>query len=314
MQAQLSGGVESCAVGYGRGIEILDARLVKAAHSTEPPARFNFIRHLHFINGNRTKVCGRVHQQSPRSNAMLYMSCACPERRTHSNTVDLAQGAAGGEVFEQNSLAEGQFRLGATGTNPNIPATTCVCGGHVRGSDKDHTISCNRLNGSCRHDYWKDALSAVATALLAQIQGGGSSRPRPSISARAGARTDIEARLPQPHGPALLDVSITHPRATTYVAGAAARQGSDAEKRDPVKRREHNGQHPSYSFISASVEAYGYVGKPPAYYIKTISEVAAGRGATVTKGSFLASIHCELSIALVCCQGAVHRGCANLFA
>ena len=27
---------------------------------------------------------------------------------------------------------------------------------------------------------------------------------------RAGSRADIEARLPPPHGPALLDVSLTH--------------------------------------------------------------------------------------------------------
>ena len=45
---------------------------------------------------------------------------------------------------------------------------------------------------------------------------------------RAGSRADIEARLPPPHGPALLDVSLTHPRTATYVADAAAMQGPAA--------------------------------------------------------------------------------------
>ena len=117
---------------------------------------------------------------------------------------------------------------------------------------------------------------------------------------RAGAQADVEARLPPPHGLALLDVFITNPRATIYVAGATARQGSAA---DHEKLREHNGhQHLGYSFIPAYAETYGYLGKPLASYIKTVSEVAAGRGPAVTKGSFLASTHrgaCSLTGSIV---------------
>ena len=56
-----------------------------------------------------------------------------------------------------------RFRLGATGTNPSIPATTCYCGQHVQGSDIDHAMTCPKLSGSHsrRHDDWKDALSRV---------------------------------------------------------------------------------------------------------------------------------------------------------
>ena len=49
-------------------------------------------------------------------------------------------------------------------------------------------------------------------------------------------------------------------------------------------------------------------------YLNTSSEVAAARGPAVTKGSFLAGAHHELSVALTECQGSVHRGCANLMA
>ena len=34
----------------------------------------------------------------------------------------------------------------------------------------------------------------------------------------------------------------------------------------------------------------------------------------MTKGSFLAGAHRELSVALIKCQGSVYRGCANLLA
>ena len=49
-------------------------------------------------------------------------------------------------------------------------------------------------------------------------------------------------------------------------------------------------------------------------YLNTLSEVTAARGPAVTKGSFLAGAHRELSLALIKCQGSVHRGCAHLLA
>ena len=38
------------------------------------------------------------------------------------------------------------------------------------------------------------------------------------------------------------------------------------------------------------------------------------RGPAVTKSSFLAGAHGELSVTLIKCQGSVYRGCANLMA
>jgi hypothetical protein len=56
------------------------------------------------------------------------------------------------------------FRLGATGTNPHVPATTCFCGRHIQGSDIDHAIRCNRLSGSRSrwHNHWQEALSHIS--------------------------------------------------------------------------------------------------------------------------------------------------------
>ena len=99
------------------------------------------------------------------------------------------------------------------------------------------------------------------------------------------------------------------------MADAAAMQGSAAAKRDAVKYRGHNGHHHlSYAFITASVETYGYLGRPIVRYLNSQSEVAAARGPAVTEGSFLAGAHWKLSVALIRCQGSVHRGCANLLA
>ena len=144
----------------------------------------------------------------------------------------------------------------------------------------------------------------------AWLQRGGHGRP-----GRAGSRADVEARLPPPHGPTLLDVSLTHPRAATYVTDAAAMQWSAAAKRDALKYWGHNGHyHAGYTFIPASVKTHGYLGKPLVRYLNTRSEVAAARGPAVSKGSCLAGAHRELSVALIKCQGSVYRGCANLLA
>ena len=133
--------------------------------------------------------------------------------------------------------------------------------------------------------------------------------------ARAGSRADIEAKLRLPHGPTLLDVSLSHPRAATYVRDAATMQGSAAAKRDGVKYQANSGHpHPGHTFHPASVETYGYLGKPLVRYLNTLSTVAAARGYTVTERSLVADAHRELSVTLIKCQGSEYRDCANLMA
>ena len=88
-----------------------------------------------------------------------------------------------------------------------------------------------------------------------------------------------------------------------------------AAKHDALKYRGHNGHyHPGYTFIPTSVETCGYLGKPLVRYLNTLSEVAAARGPAVTKGSFLAGAHRELSVALIKCQRSVYRGYFSLLA
>jgi hypothetical protein len=49
-------------------------------------------------------------------------------------------------------------------------------------------------------------------------------------------------------------------------------------------------------------------------YLRTLSDLASARSLAVTRGSFLASAHRELSVALVQSQGCVYRSCALLLA
>ena len=89
---------------------------------------------------------------------------------------------------------------------------------------------------SRRHDDCKDAPSRVTTrAECSNRVEPGYHEVGTSAPSRAGSRADIKAKLPLPHGPTLLDVSLTYPRAATYVTDAAAMQRSAAAKRDAVK-------------------------------------------------------------------------------
>jgi hypothetical protein len=209
-------------------------------------------------------------------------------------------------------------RLGATGINPHVPATTCSCGRHIQGSDIDHTMSCGRLSGSrsSRHDHWKEAVSRISA------HAGESARTEPSYASagvaaigRQGARASIEVTLPLPHGPTLLDISMIHPRCPTYVAAASKTRSAAAALRDRHKYRAHAGHlHSGHKFVPASVETYGHLCRPIMRYLRTLSDIASGRSLSVTRGSFLASAYRELSVALGQSQGYVYLSCTLLLA
>jgi hypothetical protein len=108
---------------------------------------------------------------------------------------------------------------------------------------------------------------------------------------------------------------MIHPRCPTYVAAASRTRGSAAALRDRHKYRAHAGHlHPGHTFVPASVETYGHLGRVIMRYLRTLSDVAPGRSLAVIRGSFLASAHRELSVALVQSQGYVYRSCALLLA
>jgi hypothetical protein len=179
-------------------------------------------------------------------------------------------------------------------------------------------MSCNRLSRgwSCRHDHFKAALSRLVH------RAGRSSQLEPAYNAfgladpaHQRARADVRAFLPPPLGLTLLDVSVTHPRCSSYVHAAAASPGATAASRDQVKYNAMSG-HALHGqrFVPASVETYGYLGKPLVQFLSQLSEVAAQKTLGLNQGSFLASAYRELSVALVRGQGRVYQMCARLLA
>ena len=82
-----------------------------------------------------------------------------------------------------------------------------------------------------------------------------------------------------PHRPTHFDTPITNPRSSTYVAGAAASQGSAAEKRVNGSGPICNGHnHPGYPFIPALVEACGCLNELVKLCPGMLDEVGATRG------------------------------------
>jgi hypothetical protein len=74
------------------------------------------------------------------------------------------------------------------------------------------------------------------------------------------------------------------------------------------------GLHPGHTFVPASVETYGHLGRPIMLYLRTQSDIESVRFVAGTRGSFLASAHRELSVAVVQSQGYVYRSCVLLLA
>jgi hypothetical protein len=90
-------------------------------------------------------------------------------------------------------------------------------------------------------------------------------------------------------------------------------RGAAAAPRDRIKYQAYAGHLcPGHTFVLASVETYGHLGKPIMEYIRTLSDLASSRPAAVPRGLFRAVAHRELSVALVQSQNYVYRSCALL--
>jgi hypothetical protein len=119
--------------------------------------------------------------------------------------------------------------------------------------------------------YWKEALSRISA------RAGCSARTEPSYASvgvaavgRQGAQADIEVTLPPLHSPTLqlMDIFMIHPCCPTYVAAASQTRVAAAALRDRSKHQAHAGHlHPGHTFVPASVETYGHLGKPIMRYL-----------------------------------------------
>jgi hypothetical protein len=105
-----------------------------------------------------------------------------------------------------------------------------------------------------------------AASPLVRARAGCNARKEPSFTyvsiaavGHQGARADIEVTLPPPLGPALLDISMIHPRRMTYIAAASQTRGTVAALRDRSKFQAHAGHlHPATSLCPPT----RYTGSP----------------------------------------------------
>jgi hypothetical protein len=108
---------------------------------------------------------------------------------------------------------------------------------------------------------------------------------------------------------------MIHLRCATYVAAASQMRGAAAAQRDRDTYRAHAGHlHHGQTFVPASVETYGHLGRCSMRYLRTLCGVESARCLSVTRELFLASTHRELSVALVQSQGYLYCSCALLLA
>jgi hypothetical protein len=57
--------------------------------------------------------------------------------------------------------------------------------------------------------------------------------------------------------------------------------------------------HPGQTFVHASIETYGHLGRPTVWYIRTFRYITSACYLAGARGSFLASARRELSVAFV---------------
>jgi hypothetical protein len=93
---------------------------------------------------------------------------------------------------------------------------------------------------------------------------------------------------------------MIHPRCPTYVATASQEWGAATAQHDRSKYRSHVAHlQPCHTFVPGSVKTYGHLGRRIMQYLRTLSEITSVRSLAVTRGSFIAIAHRELSVALV---------------
>jgi hypothetical protein len=125
----------------------------------------------------------------------------------------------------------------------------------------------------------------------------------------------MQVTLPPPCGPTVLDISMIHPRCPTCVAAASQTTDAAAALRDRIKYRAHAGHlHPGHAFVPANVMTNGHRGRPIMRCLRPLGDIASARSLAIIWGTFLASAHQEVSVALVHSQGYVNRSCALLLA
>lgn len=230
-------------------------------------------------------------------------SCSC---RAASLWLDALPMSAHLQLSDAEFRSAMRHRLGLTHTPANAGAVQCWCGRHLEPGDTSHAMTCKSLSGAMtlRHDILKGiwrriaCRAGVATSLepvLRPLQGSQSA----AIANRPESRGDILLALQD--ALTVVDVSVVHPAASTYVNAAARAEGSAAAVRDHAKRAQYENSDPlGYAFVPLSTETFGRLGKPAMALLNKLAECASASG-VVFKDGFVVNALRELSVGL--CRG-----------
>jgi hypothetical protein len=247
-------------------------------------------------------------EEGARSLARL-RSCSC---RSASVWMDTLPTSPALRLSNADFICAMRHRLGLTQMPANAPSVQCFCKTQVRPGNIDHAMTCTALNGAMtlRHDIIKDTVRRIAQRATVASSAEPVLRPlrgaqAAALSSRQDARGDILLVLPE--ALTVIDVSIIHPAASTYMGQAASTDGGAAATRDQEKRARYQLSNPDgYDFIPFSVETFGRLGKPAMALINTLATSAAA-SASLHKSGFVTNALRELSIALCRGNGAMYR-------
>jgi hypothetical protein len=230
-------------------------------------------------------------------------SCA---NRAASAWIETLPTTAALQLTDWDFACSMRHRLGLSLMPANAPGVQCFCGRHLAQGNTDHAMTCQTLSGgmTTRHDIIKNIWRRIAN------RAGIATSAEPVLRPLRGVQAAALANRPESRGDILLvlpdaltiaDISVVHPAASTYVAGAAQTDGSAAAARDQLKRARYQTDDPAaYAFTPLSVETYGRLGKPAMQFLNTLAHSATNAGVR-TKGDFVTNALRELSIGL--CRG-----------
>ena len=156
----------------------------------------------------------------------------------------------------------------------------------------------NAMEGLNNALSWSPASLSSKEPVLRQLQ-------RQEHAARRRARGDGQrgdALFVLHEGVLVIDVSVVHPAAETYVQDAANTDGAAAAARGARKVEKYScGQAGGgYDFEPVIVETYGRLGEPAFELLARLARVAAESG-KVDEGNFIENTLKEMSVAL--CRG-----------
>lgn len=233
-------------------------------------------------------------------NRARLLSCACRASAIWADTLPTKPAY---ELNDWEFRSAMLHRLGVNHMPANALGAECWCGHHLQKRDSDHPHTCRKQSGSwtLRHNLVLDEVrrsahsSGIANSVepvLRPLQG------TSATSLERGSRGDILLALPS--ALTVVDVSVIHPCARTYVAAASRKEGSAAALRDQQKLDKYETADPhGYAFVPLSIETYGRLGKPAMQLLNTLGDRAAEGGAD--KSAFVTNALRRLSMAL--CRG-----------